>query len=551
MRFTFILLFLTLCNVINASDWFEMLLDGNKSINDTICDINTVRKANSQHLHSILEELVNTTYFRLFKVPKDGKCPLDDDIEEEKNPELCEGSPFSFSGRLASNGLFGEFTQESTSSCAVDLEDLDHSITKQEDTALIRAMEEVDLLCDDETSPSFWLNICEPLQTEEEENEKFINLQKNIERYTGYNGTKIWSAIYEMICSSSTESSDLQGDGLCLEERLIYRVISGLHSSISTHISLAYHRKAKLSPKSDSTKQDSSDVQYSPNPTHFIHVVGSHPERVENLFFSFLILLRSLKKADKLLLNTHTFNNLDIHEDIKIKQLISYLLQSAVLTSCNPVFKAFDETLLFKDLENKDSLKLKRLVKEKFMNVSSLFNCVRCQSCKLHGKLELLGIGTALKILFIPESHLDIVQLSREEIIALFNTLYSFSESIQAIPVLVKQYWLQQQQLEEQKEQEQTKYIIREREDDNDLRRLAAEGIGKVIKNVKEKDRNNEDIQKLLNSLVDKKNNEEILILAEYYKASNDHYNFYKALSSRFALSILPVISKNTPKARN
>jgi len=29
-------------------------------------------------------------------------------------------------------------------------------------------------------------------------------------------------------------------------------------------------------------------------------------------------------------------------------------------------------------------------------------DCISCQKCKLHGKLQLLGIGTALKILLVP-----------------------------------------------------------------------------------------------------------------------------------------------------
>jgi len=30
-------------------------------------------------------------------------------------------------------------------------------------------------------------------------------------------------------------------------------------------------------------------------------------------------------------------------------------------------------------------------------------DCISCQKCKLHGKIQLLGIGAALKILLLPE----------------------------------------------------------------------------------------------------------------------------------------------------
>jgi len=37
-----------------------------------------------------------------------------------------------------------------------------------------------------------------------------------------------------------------------------------------------------------------------------------------------------------------------------------------------------------------------------FHNISAVMDCISCQKCKLHGKLQLLGIGTALKILLVP-----------------------------------------------------------------------------------------------------------------------------------------------------
>ena len=73
-----------------------------------------------------------------------------------------------------------------------------------------------------------------------------------------------------------------------------------------------------------------------------------------------------------------------------------------------------------------------------FHNISDIFNCVKCQRCRLHGKMQLLGLGTALRILLLPE---DLIALSRDEIVALFNTLGKFSESLMAIPHLVGEYW--------------------------------------------------------------------------------------------------------------
>ena len=50
----------------DISTWNSFLLEG--SIEDAHCDIESVQKANSEQLHTILAQLTNTTFFRLFQV---------------------------------------------------------------------------------------------------------------------------------------------------------------------------------------------------------------------------------------------------------------------------------------------------------------------------------------------------------------------------------------------------------------------------------------------------------------------------------------------------
>lgn len=89
----------------------------------------------------------------------------------------------------------------------------------------------------------------------------YIDLSLNPERFTGYAGPsaqRVWKAIYEENCFGMSEldssspnpalvglpdslSSALGADGAegskeCLERRVYYKVVSGLHASISTHI---------------------------------------------------------------------------------------------------------------------------------------------------------------------------------------------------------------------------------------------------------------------------------------------------------------------------
>lgn len=58
-------------------------------------------------------------------------------------------------------------------------------------------------------------------------------------------------------------------------------------------------------------------------------------------------------------------------------------------------------------------------------------DCVTCEKCRLWGKLQILGLGTAIKVLLSSEEDLHRKGfLSRQEIIALINTLHQFAKSI-------------------------------------------------------------------------------------------------------------------------
>ena len=50
-------------------------------------------------------------------------------------------------------------------------------------------------------------------------------------------------------------------------------------------------------------------------------------------------------------------------------------------------------------------------------------DCVGCDKCKLWGKVQVQGVGTALKVLFSGRKNGRPLYLSRMEIISLFNVL--------------------------------------------------------------------------------------------------------------------------------
>lgn len=63
-----------------------------------------------------------------------------------------------------------------------------------------------------------------------------------------------------------------------------------------------------------------------------------------------------------------------------------------------------------------------RIINElnRFRNISRIMDCVSCEKCRVWGKLEMLGLGTAIKILLTPEEEFAQIPikkfLSRQEV---------------------------------------------------------------------------------------------------------------------------------------
>ncbi|KAL9107654.1 MAG: hypothetical protein Q9227_007461 [Pyrenula ochraceoflavens] len=281
----------------------------------------------------------------------------------------------------------------------------------------------------------------------------YVSLINNTERFTGYAGLSahhVWDAIYKENCFSkplpstfssaqsltfgaqeaasdfksvlneygrqhlgSDSSDELDPlDDECLEQRAFYRIISGMHASISTHICWDYFNQMT--------------GEWVRNTTCYKERLHSYPERISNLYFNFALVTRALAKLVKPL-ESYTFCTGDIEQDRYTKQKV---LQLADMTASAP--HTFDETLMFQDPA---VLGLKEDFKQRFRNVSRIMDCVGCDKCRLWGKLQTAGYGAALKVLFeFDETNpAENPILRRTELVALVNTLGRISHSLTAI----------------------------------------------------------------------------------------------------------------------
>lgn len=418
-------------------------------LDDCFCDIESIDVFNNFKIFPLIRKLIERDFFRYYRVnlkrpcpfwPDDGHCSIKDchvePCPESKIPVgIKSGNYNKYS--LAANTISDIKECEQ----AHELGAINNTLSHQSKEAFedwAHHDDAQDHFCglDDETSPEA----------------EYVDLRLNPERYTGYKGAsawRVWNSIYEENCfkprsvyrplnplAPSRGDDDGEGfynwlEGLCLEKRVFYRLISGLHSSINLHLSAEYlldegWGKAVWGPNVHEFRRrfDSAETK------------GEGTRRLKNLYFLYLIELRALSKVapyfERSFINLYTGNT---QEDSDTKEL---LLQIFNETKTFPMH--FDESSMFAG-HKMEAKRLKEEFRLHFKNISRIMDCVGCSKCRLWGKLQTQGLGTALRILFsekeiknLPEnSPSKGFQLTRQEIVALLNGFGRLSTSIKEL----------------------------------------------------------------------------------------------------------------------
>lgn len=353
-----------------------------------------------------LAELVTSPYFKYFKLNMDKQCKFWN-AEHFCATENCAVEILS-----PSQYNWSDITNE-------DLKPSKLGQIRKPDTTTMNAGT-TDEVCD----ALDYTHIDDDLQC------VYVNLVDNPERFTGYGGAQsidVWKAIYSENCFPNTNPMSMTIDGeveKCTEKNLFYRLISGMHASIAVHLSNEY-----LSAKSG---------EFEPNLRVFMERVGSFNDRLSNIYFNYALLGQSIAKLSELIsigdsIKSHLsiseskpdlLTNTEYHE---YEELLESILEDL---SANTLF---DTSTLFNP--EKVPAGLKDEFRSRFKNVSSIMDCVGCDRCRMWGKLQTTGYGTALKILFESEDPVNAPKLkfSRIEIVALFNTFDRLSKSIESI----------------------------------------------------------------------------------------------------------------------
>ncbi|KAH1099555.1 hypothetical protein GYH30_034952 [Glycine max] len=106
-----------------------------------------------------------------------------------------------------------------------------------------------------------------------------------------------------------------------------------------------------------------------------------YPDRVRNLYFTFLFVLRAVTKASNYLEQAE-YDTCNPNENLTTQSLIKQLIYNLKLQAACPI--PFDEANLWK---GRSGLELKQKIQQQFRNISALMDCVGCEKCRLWGML--------------------------------------------------------------------------------------------------------------------------------------------------------------------
>ena len=267
-------------------------------IDECTCNIDTVDHFNNVKVYPRLRSLLLKDYFRFFKANLKRECPFWHDDSKCAmrycHVQACgDGDvPVGIKGTAK---LKKEEKEEDT--CGGSDKELDYL------NKTISAKMKKDLVMwtkyDDAND-----NFC--VVDENDEDAEYVDLLLNPERFTGYKGSsanRIWNSIYLENCfrpksyySLYIPSSKL--NSMCLEERVYYRAISGLHTSINIHLCANYllshsNGLSLTDPKGEwGPSLVEFERRFSPETTN-----GEGPNWLRNLYFIYLLELRALAKA--------------------------------------------------------------------------------------------------------------------------------------------------------------------------------------------------------------------------------------------------------------
>ena len=435
------------------------------------CPAAQLEAANAQ-LAPILEDLVRTPFFRYFKVSltcgcpfwreEDGMCALQDcavcecpdtDVPPAFTAAEVEGGAPAEHGSCRRLGRVGEVAAEAgadpASSTEVDLR-ADPDVDRWVDAAVrarlvsVRGWKGIDNpWMDDGGGAAPPASARTASASASDRDYTYIDLTKNPERYTGYKGPaarRVWEFVYSQACFAGV-SPDGENDapkdasaptcGDAPARATFFRIMSGVHASITAHIAGDY-------------LMNEVTREWGPNLELYGARLGGAKNawRRSNLRFAHAFVARAVAVAGPLLeaadyrVGGNGGGSVGGDGDGAAEhRLVRALLASPGLASvCGAPWDGAKALAVDSDAAASSAVHLTAGMQAAFRNVTAVMDCVGCEKCRLWGKLQLLGVATALKVLVADAGPSSVpLTLERNEAVALVNLFDRLARSVATV----------------------------------------------------------------------------------------------------------------------
>jgi len=246
------------------------------------------------------------------------------------------------------------------------------------------------------------------------------------EEFTGYDGADVWRFIHNRIA--------FNGDGTLRDaydndswKADFNRAVSGLHAMVSAQCCRGIGDKIAAGQAED------NETDWTDPRAEFDRRLGpggETPKAIENLYFTYMLLLTAVAKARDRLLADCASGKIDAATASELKPVLSHVLLD------DPSVAAASKKLLDHAAMDDGSLWEVRMRVRELMRI---MNCVQCNKCRLHGKISVMGVSTALNLLLGDTgAGGDAKKMHRVDLAALMTALGKFSTAVDYCQSMLK-----------------------------------------------------------------------------------------------------------------
>jgi hypothetical protein len=250
--------------------------------------------------------------------------------------------------------------------------------------------------------------------------EDYYDTRQFPESFTGYDGSDVWRFIHDRIAfHDDTLLDEYDAENWKAD---FNKAVSGLHSMVSAQVVRGLEKKIANGEELE------EDCEWTDPKVEFDRRLGPNgetPKAMENLYFSYMLVLSAVQRARGRLLQDCEEGKFDQSTVDKLRPVLSHPLLD------DPSISVASKKLHDHAVQDEYSVTALWEARMRSRELFRIMNCVQCNKCRFHGKISSLGLSTALQVVLGRSGEGgDITRIHRVELAALLTTLSKFSTAV-------------------------------------------------------------------------------------------------------------------------